>query len=1555
MKMRKKQVVNKLLASFMVANLALVNVGPVLYAAEESNLAKDCEAVASDFEIEGTSAAKAVDGNKNTHWGTSPGKMNGSWIELSLKKPTHIHQIKVFWERPIERQNIKKWQVEVFKEDGTWEVVKKDDNEDIEPIESIINLENPVLGTKIKITVLEANDSYWPNVGINEVEVYGQEQDVETTENNNHMQNQGVAVTASSIEGDKFSADKVKDGKTGRDDRWACQEYVYKDQWLKTTFPKPTKVKEIDFTLFTRDVAPIPSNIKSFDLEYKNQNEEIKTVHIDNQPVDGNTQAYQTDLKYIFDEPVYMSEFTLKNFDVSIVNPDTNGYNNISISEIAVYSNEQANQPQQPALDTVVSAMAQSVQGQTIATDVTKWNMPAPTDGFTIEFNGADFEQIIGSVDQEGKMPVVHPLTDKTVKVSFNVTETATGNTKNTGDLEVVVKGINTQQQGSNPKPTVIPEIQEWYSPSADKLLVSSLKTVTYTDAQLKVVVDEFVRDYQDFTGIKLTAEQGAPKANAINFELKAPDALLDAEGYTMDIQKDRINVASISTTGNMYGMQTILQMYKENNTEYNVGQMRDYPRFKTRGFLFDVARKPVSLEMMKEVTRTMRYYKMNDFQAHLSDNYIWLEDYGTKETENEGFKAYEAFRLESSLTNANGESPTAKDYSISKKEFQKFIQDERILGMNVVPEIDVPAHATAFTKVWPELKVENQVSNKHSLIDHFDLTKPAALVKIKEIFDDYTKDKTFDADTTVHIGADEFLYSPKSYREFLNDIVPYIKNTNPVRMWGGLTLIKDNPPTEIKPEAIKDVEMNLWSSGWADGIEMYNMGYNLINTIDDYGYMVPNGNKGRYAYGDLLNVNRIFNEFEPNRVGTGSGYQYVPSGDDQMLGAAFAIWNDNIDKKASGLSESDLYWRFFDAMPFYAEKTWAATGKEKPNADALSNLAQQKGTGPNTNPYYQQDKTGDNYESYDFENGLKDTSGNSRDLKEGKNAEVKDKALQLKDGESYVTSPINRLGNGNQLSFDIKLEKPAVPGDILFESDAAYGTHDIRIMEDGKLGFTRELYSYYFDYELPVGKSVNITITTDQQKTSLYVNGEFFANATGKFIHNDMVKNENISNATFALPLERIGSKTNTVAGIIDNVVVTEKEPEQDIYNKASWKGTANTETPNAGATEGEVVKAFDNNASTHWHSNWQGQNIGKVDSDKGEKGTLPDGAIAEVKFDKGYEINRVSFSSRQDKDSGLVTKASLYIQKEKDGAWVEVAKDQTFAADKSKKTFAFDAQMVYGFKFVATKSNDGWVTVSEFDVANYQSGDCTIYVDAEAGGKVVGGQEAAWGSSVTVTATPKKGYVFEGWYRPTGEKVSSDEKYTFVVDGNTALLAKFTKTGETEDKNIVSVKPLPDIKVVQGTAFEKLNLPKKVSVVYGENETAEVDVVWNKADYNAQECKTYTLEGKLTLAEGMANPNNLKATVKVIVEGKKPSESGDNDKKDPPIADNNSNNTSKDPASGQNTPQPPANGGNTPQPPAKANGSVQTGDTTASGWVLAMTAAGAAVAAFFKKKKVK
>ena len=1195
---------------------------------------------------------------------------------------------------------------------------------------------------------------------------------MEATAAKNQNVVRNATLSASSVEENAASLAAAKAGDGDTATQWSSDSLTSSEagatQWLKATFAEVTEIKQVKVKFHTRNIDPSPANVASFSIKYTDANGELKVAK-EKCTVPASGDGYAAEVSVVLDEVIQAKELQLCNFSVKI---GSTQWNSVGIAEFEAYSEEL----EAGAVNSVAELVAQleAITDGVVEADAEKFELPEAPSGYTIELNGADFEQIIGA-----DLTVVHPLTDKEVQVSYKVSDD-NGETVITNDITYVVKGTKTQAEGMNAKPVIIPEIQEWYSDSTEKAAVSELTKVVYDDDALEAIVDEFVSDYEDFTGIVLEKVKGEAVANAFNFSMTAPDALLGEEGYTMDIQADRINVASGSVTGNMYGMQTILQMYKQDAEGFAIGQMRDYPRFEVRGLLLDIARKPIAMEMNRDIARTMRYYKMNDFQLHLSDNYIFLENYGKYDTENEAFKAYEAFRLESDVTNEAGESPTAKDYYITKAELKDFIQEQRALGMNIVPEIDMPAHATSFTKIWPELMVVNQVSPLNAnrpLIDHFDVSRQEAIDKIKEIFDDYTKgeDPTFDAETIVHVGADEFVANYTAYRQFVNQIVPYVKETNTVRMWGGFTWIDDGK-TEIVAEAIENVEMNLWSSDWADGLQMYNMGYKLINTIDDYGYMVPSGSLSRAnSYGDLLNVSRIFSSFAPNKVKTRSGYTALPSGDDQILGAVFAIWSDNIDKNASGLTESDLYWRFFDALPYYAETTWAATGHEKESADALAALAQEMGTGPNTNPYYQEDKIGEVYESYDFENGLEDTSENDRDLAEG-TAEAADGILTLSGDNSYVTSPIDKLGNGNELSFDITLTEIPEPGDILFETTPEYGTHDIRIMEDGKLGFTRELYNYYFDYELPVGKKVNIKIVAQQQDTMLYVDGNLIGEAVGKFIHNDMEKKTGIAHSTFAIPLERIGSKTNAIAAEFDNVLVKEAEEAVDLYNKAAWTGKTDSETVYS-STEGLLKYAFDGNSGTIWHSNWQGAT---------DKLTGSNTFYAEIDFGQAYTINQFSFTPRTPQASGRVTKADLYIKENADDEWTLVEENAVFANDDTKKTFMFEEQEVRYVKFVAKASNDGWVAVSEFDIANKPQQLCTVYVEAENGGSVTGTTEVESGTEVTVTAEANKGYLFGGWYNNLGAKVSENAEYTFVVEKNTALTAKFIATENPEKDEI-------------------------------------------------------------------------------------------------------------------------------------------------------------------------
>ena len=565
-------------------------------------------------------------------------------------------------------------------------------------------------------------------------------------------------ATASNVEaGTSFTADKAVDGNLST--RWGTDQNLV-DPWIEVDLDDGSVLKQINIT-FERDDAG--QNILAYRIEAEVAGE-YQTIYTHE-----GRRAKQRE-KIVLSEAVTADKMkvTVTDYDGGTVN-----WSSVSIAEIEVYSAEFK------GLNDVADELS-ALAGTVVDGD----SLELPTyAGVTVELNGSDLEQIIGK-----DLSVHKPLTDKTVNVSFKVSD-AEGASALTADIPVTVKGQYTQDAANNAKPAVIPEIQEWYSDSTGKLAVSELTKVTYDDAALKTVVDEFVSDYAVFTGIELTAVQGKAQANAFNFSLTAPDAKLGEEGYTMEILSDRINVASGSTTGNMYGMQTILQMVKLDSESFAIGQMRDYPRFQVRGLLLDIARKPIAMTMVGYISRTMRYYKMNDLQLHLNDNYIWLEEYGTYANEDNGFNAYEAFRLESSLTNAAGEDPTAEDYAISKEEMRTFIQSQRELGMNIVPEIDVPAHAMAFTKVWPELSIDNEMRNGHTLIDHFDLRMPAAIAKIKEIFDDYTRGEnpTFDSETVVHIGADEFYLSGTNYRQFFNEMVPYIKETNTIRLWGSL------------------------------------------------------------------------------------------------------------------------------------------------------------------------------------------------------------------------------------------------------------------------------------------------------------------------------------------------------------------------------------------------------------------------------------------------------------------------------------------------------------------------------------------------------------------------------------------------------------------------------------------------------------------------------------------------------------------------------------------------------------------------------------------------
>ena len=101
-----------------------------------------------------------------------------------------------------------------------------------------------------------------------------------------------------------------------------------------------------------------------------------------------------------------------------------------------------------------------------------------------------------------------------------------------------------------------------------------------------------------------------------------------------------------------------------------------------------------------------------------------------------------------------------------------------------------------------------------------------------------------------------------------------------------------------------------------------------------------------------------------------------------------------------------------------------------------------------------------------------------------------------------------------------------------------------------------------------------------------------------------------------------------------------------------------------------------------------------------------------------------------------------------------------------------------------------------------------------------------------------------------------------------------------EEERIQLEEISNLPDITVAYGTARKEIPLPAEVTVTLSNGEEMEVPVTWNKGVpvYDEQTAGAYTCTGDIILPEGITNPDNKKATVKVVVKEQPPV-----DKEDP------------------------------------------------------------------------
>ena len=211
-----------------------------------------------------------------------------------------------------------------------------------------------------------------------------------------------------------------------------------------------------------------------------------------------------------------------------------------------------------------------------------------------------------------------------------------------------------------------------------------------------------------------------------------------EEETYTLIVRPDKIKITAPTELGVLHAIESLLQLFETNGEQYFFHEVRieDAPRFPWRGLMLDVCRHFLPMEVIKRNIDAMTAVKLNVLHLHLS--------------EDQGFRVESKIYPQLHLQGSDG------DY-FTQAQMQEIIVYASDRGIRVIPEFDMPGHATAWFVGHPELSSNDTV---YTIERGWGVKDPVM---------DPTRESTFDfldqfigemaalfPDAYFHIGGDE-------------------------------------------------------------------------------------------------------------------------------------------------------------------------------------------------------------------------------------------------------------------------------------------------------------------------------------------------------------------------------------------------------------------------------------------------------------------------------------------------------------------------------------------------------------------------------------------------------------------------------------------------------------------------------------------------------------------------------------------------------------------------------------------------------------------------------
>lgn len=251
-------------------------------------------------------------------------------------------------------------------------------------------------------------------------------------------------------------------------------------------------------------------------------------------------------------------------------------------------------------------------------------------------------------------------------------------------------------------------------------------------------------------------------KKSNLKIEFDTNEKLDSKEAYKIEISKNKIAVSG-QEEGLFYAVQTLLQFLPNDSSKKEIKLpcviVRDQPRYGYRGLHLDVCRHFFSVDVIKDFIAQMSSYKLNTFHWHLTDDQGWrieikkypkLTEIGSKRAQ-----TLVGNKFERSPFFFDG-NPYGGFYTQEEiKDVVKFAEEHYV---TIIPEIEMPGHASAAVTAYPNLACFTD--RNYKVVESWGVFEDVFCAGKDETFtflEDVLKEvMTLFPSNYIHVGGDE-------------------------------------------------------------------------------------------------------------------------------------------------------------------------------------------------------------------------------------------------------------------------------------------------------------------------------------------------------------------------------------------------------------------------------------------------------------------------------------------------------------------------------------------------------------------------------------------------------------------------------------------------------------------------------------------------------------------------------------------------------------------------------------------------------------------------------